>query len=111
MGNIIGHSLGAHVCGYAGDWFRYLSKHSIARIDGLDPAGPLFLDAKANNRLDKGDADFVSIIHTDAFGAGIDFNIGHADFWPNGGKNQPGCEGNPDCNHDFSHQLWAYSVL
>ncbi len=46
----VGHSLGAHVCGFAG------KKVKLDRITGLDPAGPLFRNQPAEARLDKADA-------------------------------------------------------
>ncbi len=55
----IGHSLGAHVCGYTGKLLK------LKRISGLDPAGPRFGWSDSNERLDKSDAEFVDIIHTD----------------------------------------------
>ncbi|XP_013791219.1 inactive pancreatic lipase-related protein 1-like [Limulus polyphemus] len=43
-------------------------------------------------RLDRGDADFVDVIHTDSIvGLGTTEAIGHIDFYPNGGDHQPGC--------------------
>ena len=33
-------------------------------LTGLDPAGPFFNDAWTAYRLDKNDADFVDVIHT-----------------------------------------------
>ena len=56
----------------------------VGRITGLDPAGPIFRDAHVACRLDKEDADYVQIIHSNAGhsvkGAmGIDRQIGHRD--------------------------------
>lgn len=80
----IGHSLGAHVCGFAGKVMK------LKRISGLDPAGPLFGSREPRERLDKDDAELVDVIHTDGW-YGIEEAIGHQDYFPNGGKSQPGC--------------------
>ena len=58
---------------------------------GLDPAGLGFNRVKKEFRLDKSDATFVDIIHTDADLVGTFRAVGDADFYPNGGKDQPGC--------------------
>ncbi|WAR23864.1 LIPR1-like protein [Mya arenaria] len=58
--HIIGHSLGAHAAGYAGEYVE-----GIGRITGLDPAGPAFVDEDPEVRLDPMDALFVDAIHTD----------------------------------------------
>ncbi|KAL3889396.1 hypothetical protein ACJMK2_001740 [Sinanodonta woodiana] len=84
--HLIGHSLGSHVAGYAGE--RTLG---TGRISGLDPAGPLFEWTDPKVRLDPSDALFVDVIHTNANGYGIASSVGHVDFYPNGGKLQPGC--------------------
>ncbi|XP_028403774.1 pancreatic lipase-related protein 2-like [Dendronephthya gigantea] len=95
--HIIGHSLGAHIAGYAGK--RLARKDlTIGRITGLDPARPQFEGSHAEARLDKSDATFVDVIHTNSApfllgGAGYRGRIGHVDFYPNGGEYQPGCEG------------------
>ena len=39
---------------------------SLFFLPGLDPAGPAFERYSANVRLDKSDATFVDVIHTDA---------------------------------------------
>ncbi|RNA11918.1 pancreatic triacylglycerol lipase-like [Brachionus plicatilis] len=80
----IGHSLGAHACGFAG------KSKKLRRITGLDPAGPFFKGKNSTERLDKSDADFVDNIHTDGL-YGIQDAIGHQDFYPNGGGFQFGC--------------------
>lgn len=86
--HIIGQSLGGHISGFAG---KYVTKGRIARISGLDPAGPLFLLRERNMRLDSEDAEFVDVIHTAAGTFGHYANLGHVDFYPNGGVMQPNC--------------------
>lgn len=83
----IGHSAGAHVCGFAG------KTRILDGIIGLDPAGPIFKDNHVDGRLSKEDARFVQVLHIDAGELGIDDAIGHQDIFINGGKNQPGCYG------------------
>ncbi|ROT66864.1 putative pancreatic triacylglycerol lipase-like [Penaeus vannamei] len=90
--HIIGHSLGAHTAGYAGERVS-----GLGRITGLDPAEPFFQHLSASVRLDPTDAMFVDVIHTDtnsilAFGYGLRQPVGHLDFYPNDGGEQPGCE-------------------
>ncbi|KAK3755919.1 hypothetical protein RRG08_013371 [Elysia crispata] len=94
--HLVGHSLGAHVSGYAGKEIERLTGEKLGRITGLDPAGPAFGKYPPTVRLDKSDANFVDVIHTDSeplysSGFGIRISIGHVDFWPNGGEHQPGC--------------------
>jgi pancreatic triacylglycerol lipase len=62
----------------------------------MDPAEPHFSKTDPIGRLDPTDADFVDVIHTDAGpflsgGLGIFQPVGHVDFYPNGGIDQPGC--------------------
>jgi pimeloyl-ACP methyl ester carboxylesterase len=99
---LIGHSLGAHVMGNAGEKYKELtrisgSEKSINMIVGLDPAGPLFesdfnpatlsndssntLDETAN-RLDATDADRVVALHTSET-LGFDRNLGDLDLFVN----------------------------
>ncbi|XP_006825443.1 pancreatic lipase-related protein 2-like [Saccoglossus kowalevskii] len=95
---LVGHSLGAHVAGYAGE-----RNPAIGRITGLDAAAPLFEGEDSAVRLDPSDAQFVDVIHSAAghsltnLGIGMKgeerdtCNSGHVDFYPNGGSEQPGC--------------------
>lgn len=62
---LIGHSLGAHICGFASkELKRRQSKWKIERITGLDPAQPCFKNADSSVKLHKTDAPFVDVIHT-----------------------------------------------
>uniref|UniRef100_G3TFE2 Lipase I n=1 Tax=Loxodonta africana TaxID=9785 RepID=G3TFE2_LOXAF len=85
--HFIGMSLGAHISGFVGKIFE----GQLGRITGLDPAGPEFSGKPSYDRLDYTDAEFVDVIHSDTSGLGIKEPLGHIDFYPNGGKNQPGC--------------------
>jgi Lipase. len=65
---------------------------------GLDPASFLFESwtLPANRRLDHTDAEYVEVIHTDGSriwsdGFGLLSPVGHVDYFPNGGVDQPGC--------------------
>ncbi|XP_046638843.1 pancreatic lipase-related protein 2-like [Daphnia pulicaria] len=93
--HIAGHSLGAHLAGYTGQYMRDRG-HMLGRITGMDPADPYFENTEPLIRLDPTDALFVDVIHTDAGpilsgGLGMMQPIGHIDFYPNGGVRQPGC--------------------
>lgn len=65
----------------------------------MDPASPLFkhhLLRDQSKKLDISDARFVDVIHTDGSpiwtdGFGLLEPIGHVDFFPNGGREQSGC--------------------
>lgn len=59
--HLIGHSLGAHTAGYAGEKLG----GNIGRITGLDPAEPYFQGMPNHLRLDPTDARLVDVIHTD----------------------------------------------
>ena len=72
-------------------WFQFLL------ILGLDPAGPLFEGYDPGVRLDKTDADYVDVIHSNGDslivgGFGTWEPLGHVDFYPNGGRAQRGCQ-------------------
>ncbi|ESO12282.1 hypothetical protein HELRODRAFT_105263 [Helobdella robusta] len=99
----IGHSLGSHVCGHLG------MKLKIRRVTGLDPAGPYFEGASnVTVGVNPSSADFVDIIHTDNV-LGTTKSLGHLDFYPNGGKQQPGCITN-SCSHSLATTFMIESV-
>lgn len=94
--HMIGHSLGSHLSGYTGYTLQKDFGLKMGRITGLDPAEPLFGDTDPIVRLDKTDAHYVDVIHTDSHslingGLGMLKPIGHVDFYPNGGHDNPGC--------------------
>lgn len=80
--HFIGHSLGAHICGYAAHELKLRgSEWPVARITGLDPAQPCFRNSDPTLRLDKSDAHFVDVIHTNGhvlkkLGLGLPYPLG-----------------------------------
>lgn len=56
---------------------------------GLDPATIMFPKDPKSRGLDSADAQNVDVLHTSYLG--YTSNLGHADFYINGGKIQPGC--------------------
>lgn len=115
--HFIGHSLGAHMGGYAGYYLQRDFELKLGRITGMDPAGPYFAGTEQLVRLDFTDAKYVDIIHSDASlfverGFGIKQSIGHVDFYPNGGDNQPKCSNsvNVGCDHVHAVELFTESI-
>ncbi|XP_058063201.1 pancreatic triacylglycerol lipase-like [Anopheles bellator] len=105
--NVIGHSLGAHAAGNAGK----LQNGQLNTIVGLDPAGPLF-SLSDSDIMAPSDAIYTESIFTNAGLLGFDLPLSDANFFPNGGRSQPGCgidiAGN--CAHSRAHELFAESV-
>ncbi|KAK0080675.1 hypothetical protein PV326_008032 [Microctonus aethiopoides] len=109
--HVIGFSLGAHISGLTGEALARNDPNNtkIGRITGLDPAGPGF---EASNGLDKTDATFVDIIHTNTIKYGIAKPIGHVDFYVNYGIRQPGCYLHEvGCSHMRAWKIFAESIL
>lgn len=114
---IAGHSLGAHVAGIAGACIG-----DLGTIYALDAAGPLFttgIPVPKNQRLDSGDANWVSAIHTSIiFGSSIE--LGNSDFYVNSGtESQCACIPpasdvtnpiDPLCSHTMSITLMTNSL-
>ncbi|XP_077287187.1 lipase member H-like [Arctopsyche grandis] len=106
--HLIGYSLGAHMAGVAGQTFKNNTLTLLDRISGLDPAGPCFRNKGIDSILDKTDATFVDIIHTDMNNMGIPTATGHVDFFPNSGMTIVGCL--VGCGHSMSPYYYAESI-
>ena len=78
----------------------------------MDPAGPLFKNRTSTDRLSRGDALFVDVIHSDMYNFGIDLFVGDIDFYPNGGSGiQPGCFPNDiACSHGRAIYFFISSI-
>lgn len=83
--------MGAQISGLTGQEVQRQCNKKLARITGLDPAGPLYQGLDESKRLDKSDAQFVDVIHTNMYWLGYTGNTGTVDFYPNCGAHQPGC--------------------
>ncbi|XP_001949067.2 pancreatic lipase-related protein 2 isoform X1 [Acyrthosiphon pisum] len=110
--HLIGHGLGAHIVGYTG---KKLSG-KISRITGLDPAMQLYENTDPKYRINKNDATFVDIIHTNGNGLGLFEPLGHIDFYPNGGNTQTNCKildrvSGGACSHAKAFDYFARSIL
>ncbi|PSN55090.1 hypothetical protein C0J52_01899, partial [Blattella germanica] len=115
--HMIGFSLGAHIAACASYLLQTRLLVKVGRITGLDPASPIFrnhLLVESSRKLDKDDADFVDVIHTDGSpvwtdGFGLLQPLGHVDFFPNGGREQPGCR-DGKASVLVSHFAWRLFV-
>ncbi|XP_050738745.1 inactive pancreatic lipase-related protein 1-like [Eriocheir sinensis] len=116
----VGHSLGAHLAGAIG---QNLKTFRLPFLTGMDPAGPEFHHQSESGRIDKSDAEFVQIIHSNGGGilegcVGMEEASGHVDFYPNGGEHQPGCTIGGDwmdllvggCSHGKCYKYWMESI-
>lgn len=105
---VIGFSLGAHIAGHTGK----NTGGQLHTVIGLDPAGPLFRDGNPGGRIDAGDARYVECLHTNGalIGAGIGSPNCQADFYPNGGEDQPGCLTNT-CAHLRAVTFYIESII
>lgn len=107
----IGHSLGGHVVGYVG---RFLQETVgiLPAVVSLDPAGPLFFYDSPDGRIRATDARHVEIVHTATLNLGFTQPIGTADYYPNGGRLQPGCgwDLSGNCDHSYAVAFFAESI-
>ncbi|KAL7742229.1 hypothetical protein ACLKA6_005493 [Drosophila palustris] len=111
--HLIGFSLGAQIAGMVANYVQ----QPLARITGLDPAGPGFMNSWQHEKLDPSDADFIDVIHTDPFMFSMLTPMGHADFYPNLQHfNQRGCSYFSqwrfyNCNHYRAAVYYAESIV
>ncbi|KAJ8666976.1 hypothetical protein QAD02_008638 [Eretmocerus hayati] len=122
--HFIGHSLGAQISGQTAHLLKQDDFWKVERITGLDPAKPCFQNTESSIRLDKDDADFVDIVHTNAGhgsnidGFGLSENVGDIDFYVNGAVVQPQCIGSRftppwetmTCSHRYSYKYFTQSI-
>lgn len=98
--HVIGHSMGAQVAAYLGKFVhRELVNRKLARISALDPAGPGYQEYSYghDDKLQKSDATFVDVTHSDSNIFGTTDVVGHVDYFPMGGqRDQPGCQSTTD---------------
>jgi hypothetical protein len=96
---LIGHSLGAHVSGFAAKTIQ-MGLGTLPLILAADPADPLFGSKKCHERICESDAKRLVVLHTSTLG--ISRPIGHLDLQFNGGMTQPECDMNIACAHTKS---------
>ncbi|CAH0548006.1 unnamed protein product [Brassicogethes aeneus] len=89
--HLIGHSLGAHVMGVAGD---RVIRGKVGRITGLDPAGPGYNDIRSDLKLDPQDGKLVEVVHTYMKVLSLDHPLAESIF----------------CNHGRAYRLFAESI-
>ncbi|CAN7993864.1 unnamed protein product [Ixodes hexagonus] len=114
--HLVGFSVGAHVAGFFGRYFKKRTGEFVGRITAMDATGPLFEDT--NVHVSRSDAEFVDAIHTSGGSdilegdLGTDKPFGHVDFYPNGGRKQPGCVsvGGVMCHHKRAPVLFLESI-
>jgi pancreatic triacylglycerol lipase len=125
--HVMGFSFGAHAAGHLGRTVRDITGKKLRRVTAMDPAAPYFEANPAHLRLNKEDAEFVDVFHTNSdtlFNGGTSFfdALGHVDFYPNGGRHQPGCTDwgiiggdlidlmKGGCSHSRSHEYMVESI-
>ncbi|XP_011185244.2 vitellogenin-3-like [Zeugodacus cucurbitae] len=108
--HLIGHGLGAHIVGAAGRYFNYKTDKLVSRITGLDPAKPCFNEGHVLSGLQRGDAKFIDVIHSNPGVLGKRDPMGDADFFPGGLHPLPkGCN-DIFCAHNRAWEYYAESA-
>ena len=92
----VGFSIGAHVCGFAGQWLQQNKNLILPSCIGLDPSGPGFEGCSDDQKLSIGDCAVISILHgsysrTQGLIYGTREKSGNCDFYVNYNRREPGC--------------------
>lgn len=61
-------------------------------------------------KVNKQDAKYVEVIHTNTGKYGLIYPLGTADFYPNGGVQMPGCGNDHMCSH-IRGKLYFYNSI
>ncbi|XP_071052469.1 pancreatic triacylglycerol lipase-like isoform X1 [Onthophagus taurus] len=102
--HLIGHSMGAHVSGYAARFVFSQTSSRVGRITSLDGASKTVILGKT--ALSPSDADFVDSIHTS-----FTDKYGSVSFFVNGAVDQPGCGSlEIDCGHNRAPTYYVESI-
>lgn len=107
---VVGDKLAAHVAGFVGKNLQ--DDIRLGVIVGLDAAQTIYKDVEPSQRLSRGDADYVMVIHTNTEEIGLRDAIGDLDLYFYGGETQPGCDSEIDrsCSHERAFTYFGYSV-
>ncbi|CAH0729186.1 unnamed protein product, partial [Brenthis ino] len=113
----VGHSLGSHILGYAGETYTNITNNLLWRITGLDPAGPCFSKSPVDEQIRSGVAKYVEVYHCNAGHLGTTQVLADTDFFFNyEGKIQPNCEEGKNveetakCYHKACLLFWMTTV-
>ncbi|XP_017080069.2 lipase member H-A [Drosophila eugracilis] len=99
---LVGFAEGAHLAGGVAAKVQQDLGRQLTQLTALDPSSGEDLEHK----LSSADAEFVEVVHTNAGGEGTWEQLGHVDYYPNGGETQPGCS-TDSCSHERSFELLA----
>ncbi|KAH8261502.1 hypothetical protein KR044_010352, partial [Drosophila immigrans] len=104
---LVGFAEGAHLAGAAAEQVQQQLGKRFSHIVALDPSGD---GVELTHQLSAQDAVYVEVLHTNGNGLGTMQPLGHVDYYPNGGQQQPGCDSDA-CAHeralDLAVEMWS----
>ncbi|XP_031617561.1 phospholipase A1-like [Contarinia nasturtii] len=83
---VVGFSFGAHIAGLTCGLLFEKTGEKVKILLALDPAGTSFFWNKPGHMIKSGDADYVQVIHTSAFG--LDQPVGDVDIYVDSTSNK-----------------------